>query len=105
MLTLIHGYGSTGKGGAIKKEVQRKLQYYKHKGRVKNVIVGVDFNSRSGPGRQLIRRFRILSTHCDLNRANPGRVSDHRIICEIQEEKVIVLVLRVGHRSKVYGGH
>lgn len=33
------------------------------------------------------------------------RVGDHRIICEIQEEEVVVLVLRVGHRSKVYGGH
>ena len=28
-----------------------------------------------------------------------------RLICEIQDEKVLVLVLMVGHRSKVYGGH
>jgi len=33
------------------------------------------------------------------------RIGDYRVICEIQEEKVVVLVLRVGHRSKVYGGH
>jgi len=33
------------------------------------------------------------------------RVEDYRLICEIQEEKILVLVLRVGHRSKVYGGH
>ena len=33
------------------------------------------------------------------------RIGDYRVICEIQEKKVVVLVLRVGHRSKVYGGH
>ena len=33
------------------------------------------------------------------------RVGAYRIICEIQEEKVLVLVLMVGHGSKVYGGH
>lgn len=33
------------------------------------------------------------------------RVGDHRIICEIRQSEVVVLMLRVGHRSKVYGGH
>ena len=33
------------------------------------------------------------------------RIGDYRLICDIQEEKVVVLVLRVGHRSKIYGGH
>jgi mRNA interferase RelE/StbE len=30
------------------------------------------------------------------------RVGAYRIICEIQDEKVLVLVLMVGHRSRVY---
>ena len=33
------------------------------------------------------------------------RIGDYRLICEIQKGKMVVLVLRVGHRSKVYGGH
>lgn len=33
------------------------------------------------------------------------RVGAYRLICEIQDEKILVLVLMVGHRSKVYGGH
>ncbi|MBU0673323.1 MAG: type II toxin-antitoxin system RelE/ParE family toxin [Proteobacteria bacterium] len=33
------------------------------------------------------------------------RVSSYRLICDIQDEKIMVLVLMVGHRSKVYGGH
>lgn len=30
------------------------------------------------------------------------RVGAYRLICEIQDEKIVVLVLLVGHRSKVY---
>ena len=30
------------------------------------------------------------------------RVGDYRLICQIQDEKVLVLVLMVGHRSRVY---
>lgn len=30
------------------------------------------------------------------------RVGDYRIICQIEEERLIVLVLRVGHRKEVY---
>ena len=30
------------------------------------------------------------------------RVGDHRIVCRIETEKVVVLVLAVGHRSTVY---
>jgi mRNA interferase RelE/StbE len=31
------------------------------------------------------------------------RVRDYRIICEIQQERVVVLVVAVGHRNRVYG--
>jgi len=30
------------------------------------------------------------------------RVNDWRIICEIQHEQVVVLVLRIGHRRNIY---
>ena len=30
------------------------------------------------------------------------RIGDYRLICDIQEDKVRVLVLRVGHRREVY---
>ncbi len=30
------------------------------------------------------------------------RVRDYRIICEIQDDKILVLVLRLGHSRKVY---
>lgn len=30
------------------------------------------------------------------------RVGDYRIICEIQDEKMVVIALAVGHRREVY---
>ena len=33
------------------------------------------------------------------------RVGDWRIICKIVDNKITVLVLRIGHRSKIYLSH
>jgi len=30
------------------------------------------------------------------------RVRDYRIICELQEKRLVVLVVAVGHRSTIY---
>jgi mRNA interferase RelE/StbE len=30
------------------------------------------------------------------------RVGDYRIICSIEDEPIVVLVLRIGHRTEVY---
>ena len=30
------------------------------------------------------------------------RVGDHRIICRIEDQRMVVLVLAVGHRSEIY---
>lgn len=32
------------------------------------------------------------------------RVGDYRMITQIEEDKVLVLVIRIGHRKDVYGG-
>lgn len=33
------------------------------------------------------------------------RVGDYRILGRIEEDKVLVLIVHVGHRRNVYGGH
>ena len=38
----------------------------------------------------------------DLNGLWRYRVGDYRIICEIQEQKLIVLALAIGHRRDIY---
>lgn len=30
------------------------------------------------------------------------RIGDYRVICEIQDDKIIVLVLEIGHRREIY---
>jgi len=30
------------------------------------------------------------------------RVGDYRLICDIQDERIVVMVLRVGHRKEIY---
>ena len=72
VLTLIHGYGSTGEGGVIREEVRARLHYLHYQGHVKEIVCGEDFSTRSNAGKNLLRRFPVLSRHHDLNRRNPG---------------------------------
>lgn len=72
VLTLIHGYGSSGAGGVIREEVRARLHLLKHQGQLNEVVCGEDFSERSGLGRNLLRRFPVLRRHGDLNRSNPG---------------------------------
>ena len=72
VLTLIHGYGSSGRGGKIGQEVRAQLEYLKQKGSINDLLYGEDFSSRTGSGRQLLRRFSFLRQHDDLNRGNRG---------------------------------
>lgn len=33
------------------------------------------------------------------------RIGDYQIIAEIQDERFIILAVKIGHRSKIYGRH
>ncbi len=32
------------------------------------------------------------------------RIGDYRVVCDLRENELVVLVVKVGHRSKVYDG-
>jgi len=72
VITLIHGYGSSGRGGVIREEIRERLQYLKYRGKINDMFTGEKFSTRNGPGRNLIRRFPFLRQHRDLNRGNKG---------------------------------
>lgn len=72
VLTLIHGYGSSGKGGVIRTECRKTLDFFKAKGLISNFIAGEDFNKRSGVVKSLLRRYPQLGTDKHLNRGNRG---------------------------------
>jgi DNA-nicking Smr family endonuclease len=72
VLTLIHGYGSSGRGGIIREEIQERLQFLKYRGEINDVFPGEQFSTGNGPGRNLVRRFPFLRQHRDLNKGNRG---------------------------------
>jgi len=72
VLTIIHGYGSSGKGGVIRSECRKVLEFLKSKGAISDYIAGEDFNRRSGPVRALLHRYPQLAADKHLNRGNRG---------------------------------
>ncbi len=72
VLTLIHGYGSSGKGGVIRTECRKMLDFFKAKGVISNYIAGENFSRRSGLVKSLIRRYPQLGTDRHLNKGNRG---------------------------------
>ena len=72
ILTLIHGYGSTGKGGAIRVECRKTLNYLVSTGAVHSIYLGEMFNRRNGEIKHLLSRFPDLNQHPHLNRNNKG---------------------------------
>ncbi|MFT5700620.1 MAG: hypothetical protein ACI8ZB_003495 [Desulforhopalus sp.] len=72
VLTLIHGYGSSGRGGVIRTECRKTLDFMKRKGRIYNYICGEDFNKRSAPVKSILRRYPELESHKNMNRENRG---------------------------------
>ena len=72
VLTLIHGYGSSGKGGVIRTECRRNLAFMKKKGRIYDYICGEDFNIRAAPVKAILRRYPQLIADKNMNRENKG---------------------------------
>lgn len=57
---VIHGYGSTGKGGAICKAARQWLMAQQRNGKVKTVIFGEDFTIFNDSARRLKAKFAEL---------------------------------------------
>ncbi len=72
VLTLIHGYGSSGKGGVIGLECRKSLDYMKSTRQIRDFICGEDFTKRSGPGKVFLRRYPQMESDSNLNKGNRG---------------------------------
>ena len=57
---VIHGYGSTGKGGAIHDKARQWLKAQERTGKVKSVIFGEDFSIFNFKSLELKNRYREL---------------------------------------------
>lgn len=72
IVKVIHGYGSTGKGGAIKSAVRRSLLSMLMDGIVTSVISGEEFSKTVPHVKELLQEYPRLRKDVDLNRKNNG---------------------------------
>jgi len=68
----IHGWGSSGKGGRIKEEVQRELAKKKRMGTIKDYVRGEDFSPFSQDARRILTDCPDLARDKDYSRNNAG---------------------------------
>lgn len=69
---LIHGYGSTGRGGRIRVETRRYLESQKRGGHIRDWIAGEEFSIFDAATRDAFRRCDELRRDPDLERHNNG---------------------------------
>jgi len=69
---LIHGYGSSGTGGVLRKELQKTLRLAAHNGTIQNVIAGEDWRISDETTWELLKRFPEWKKDSDLGRNNSG---------------------------------
>lgn len=72
VVRVIHGYGSSGKGGAIKVDVQRFLQQKRAAGQIKAYVKGEDFSPFDASARLIVERCPQMARDIDYNRQNHG---------------------------------
>lgn len=72
LMKLIHGWGSSGKGGTLCTGIRKSLGRRIREGRVACFVTGERFSSDTNEGRELAQRQPSLRKDPDFNRANPG---------------------------------
>jgi len=72
VLTLIHGYGSSGKGGKIRIQCRKVLDHLVQQKEIHSVIAGEAFKKRAGAGKALLKQYPTLEQICSTDFNNPG---------------------------------
>lgn len=69
---IIHGYGSSGKGGAIKTQLQRELALKKRMGVIAEYVAGEEFTPFSQAARKICDSYLDAAKDKDYCRGNEG---------------------------------
>lgn len=72
VITLIHGYGSTGSGGVIRIESRKMLDYLVSMNVINAYLPGELFNHREKSVKSILQRYPALAQNKNYNRNNPG---------------------------------
>jgi hypothetical protein len=71
-IKIVHGYGSTGKGGDIRIAVQKRLRESVDSGEIRHCIFGEDWSTSYEETWQLLQMNPELKYDVDLGRRNRG---------------------------------
>lgn len=69
---LIHGYGSTGKGGRIRIGVRKELAALKNKRMIRDFVIGEDFGPFNEACREAVAQDQTVRKDIDYGRSNHG---------------------------------
>lgn len=72
LLKLVHGYGSTGRGGDIRIAVQKRLHDLKQDGRIQACIFGENWAKSDEITWRLLKQYPDLKEDSHLGRRNQG---------------------------------
>ncbi len=72
VVKIIHGYGSSGKGGAIRSAIREQMAEWQHAGKVLTVVPGENWSIFDPASQDLRQRYAFLGKDEDLDRGNAG---------------------------------
>ena len=72
IIRLIHGWGSSGAGGEIKRAAHKRLTALQRANTIKRFTPGDDYSKSTTAGRDLLRRHPELKNQIHTDRQNPG---------------------------------
>lgn len=72
LMKIIHGYGSSGKGGRIRTACRKHLQQAQAEGTIAAVITGEAFSIFDATTRHYLNTYPLLRQDRDLDRENRG---------------------------------
>ena len=71
-IKLIHGYGSTGQGGALRDALRRSLTLRRKEGKIRSWVAGERWDPFEQVAREVIDEVPELARDQDLGRGNEG---------------------------------
>jgi len=72
VVKIIHGYGSSGKGGAIRTAIREQMAQWQSEGKVLTVVAGENWSIFDQASQGLRQRYAFLGKDQDLDRGNEG---------------------------------
>ena len=71
-MKIVHGYGSSGKGGAIRTAIRERMAQWQREGKVLVVVHGENWSIFDAASQDLRQRYAFLRKDEDLDRGNAG---------------------------------